>query len=174
MPLPRKTTSSSTPCPLTSIFPLFSPLCTPTVCKDCHHMFHRGILQHVWLQGLCLRYMLGLSLGSPTVATPTARYFTFTSTWHQAHIARGSLLSVSSHHPSTPHSPSLIQVFHPQTFSPETSISMSQLKERKQSWGKLELQLIQWHLFHNYSCDERGLVVTISGYSIIQMFMDTV
>lgn len=51
------------------------------------------------------------SLGSVTLATPTARYFTFTSTWHQAHIARGSLFSVSSPHPSTHHHSLRIRVF---------------------------------------------------------------
>lgn len=58
--LPPKPPFSSTSCPLTPIFPSFSPSCTPTFCKDCHHMFHREILQHIWLQSLWLRYMLGL------------------------------------------------------------------------------------------------------------------
>lgn len=94
-------------------------------CKNCHHMFQRGILQHVWLQGLWPRYCTcWASLGSVALATPGAWYFTFTSTWHRAHIARGSLLSVSSPHPSTPlcSSPSIADPSVPlYTFSPETS-----------------------------------------------------
>lgn len=56
-PFTPKPPSSSTSCLLTSIFSLG----TTTICKDCPHMFQRGILQHVWLQGLWLRYMPGLS-----------------------------------------------------------------------------------------------------------------
>lgn len=58
-----------------------------------------------------------VSLGPVTLATPAAQNFTFTS-WHWAHIAGRSLLSVSSPHPSIlwwcKSSPL-------DTFSPETS-----------------------------------------------------
>lgn len=49
---------------------------------------------------ICFRKRSHNMSGSSTLATPTSPYFTFTSTWHQAHIAWGSLLSVSSPYPS--------------------------------------------------------------------------
>lgn len=47
---------------LVLLFPMFcnTPSCTPTFCKDYHHMFQRVLPHHVWLQGLSKRYTAGL------------------------------------------------------------------------------------------------------------------
>ena len=100
---PPKTPPSSTPRPLTSIFPLPSPsfpqpsVKIANICLRERERSHNisGSRASIW-------DTVGASLGLVTLVTPTARYFTFTSTWHRAHIAWGSLLSVSSPHPSSP------------------------------------------------------------------------
>lgn len=67
-----------------------------TFCKDCHHMFWKVIPQHVWLQGLWMRYMTGLygptNLGNSLRTLPLH---------HGTGPHRRSLLSVSPPHPST-------------------------------------------------------------------------
>lgn len=103
-----------------ALHPLF-PLCTPTLCKDCHHMFQRAILQHVWLQGLWLRYMLGLSglsnLGNSHCSV-LYLYINMAQGPHRLRISAFCLFTSSIHPPQ----PIVIQLFLSlYTFSPETS-----------------------------------------------------
>lgn len=65
------------------LFPMLynTPSCTPTFCKDYHHMFQRVLPHHVWLQGLSRRYTAGLYGPGNLGTSPCSAFYLYIMVW---------------------------------------------------------------------------------------------